>query len=147
MASLVWCRSAECKALKVRQRSSSLHWSPQYEPFLVGCRLRHVCRTLGHTLCKELVTALLERWRTETNTFHLIQGEATVTLEDVEVLTGLPTTVLPILVAPEECNTCDICEQWLGVTPPPRAITSTIVRVSLVKGASHSTEQEEDHTP
>ncbi|CAN1146584.1 hypothetical protein LINPERPRIM_LOCUS6532 [Linum perenne] len=38
-AGLVWRRPAECKAMKVRQRSSSLHWSPQYEPFLEGCRL------------------------------------------------------------------------------------------------------------
>ncbi|CAN1812860.1 Serine/threonine-protein phosphatase 7 long form homolog, partial [Linum perenne] len=41
------------------------------------------------TPSKKLVTAPLERWWPETNTFHLIQGEATITLEDVEVLTGL----------------------------------------------------------
>ncbi|CAN1263318.1 Serine/threonine-protein phosphatase 7 long form homolog, partial [Linum perenne] len=46
----------------------------------------------------ELVTALLERWRPETNTFHLLQGEATITLEDVEVLTGLPTRGRPVSV-------------------------------------------------
>ncbi|CAN1750196.1 Serine/threonine-protein phosphatase 7 long form homolog [Linum perenne] len=54
-----------------------------------------VVSLLGQTPCKELVTALLERWRPETNTFHLLQGEATITLEDVEVLTGLPTRGRP----------------------------------------------------
>ncbi|CAN1152794.1 Serine/threonine-protein phosphatase 7 long form homolog [Linum perenne] len=106
----------------MRQRSSSLHWSPLYEPFLEGCRLRGVCRVLGHTPCKELVITLLERWRPETNTFHLVAGEATITLEDLEVVTGLPTTRRPVLVAPNERPVTDICKQWLGVAPPPSAI-------------------------
>ncbi|KAL9680147.1 hypothetical protein QQ045_018025 [Rhodiola kirilowii] len=37
------------------------------------------------------MTALVDRWRSETHTFHLRNGEMTITLEDVGVLTGLPT--------------------------------------------------------
>ncbi|XP_047965339.1 protein MAIN-LIKE 1-like [Salvia hispanica] len=34
----------------------------------------------------EIITALLERWRSETHTFHLPIGEATVTLEDMQAI-------------------------------------------------------------
>ncbi|XP_063936184.1 protein MAIN-LIKE 1-like [Daucus carota subsp. sativus] len=37
-----------------------------------------------------LVSALVERWRPETNTFFMRQGEMTVTLEDVGYILGLP---------------------------------------------------------
>ncbi|CAN1186874.1 Serine/threonine-protein phosphatase 7 long form homolog [Linum perenne] len=96
--SLVWREPQACKALKLRQRSSALTFYPQYETFLRECGLYTVVSLLGQSPCKELVTGLLERWRPETNTFHLLQGEATITLEDVEVLTGLPTRGRPVSV-------------------------------------------------
>ncbi|CAN1243921.1 Serine/threonine-protein phosphatase 7 long form homolog [Linum perenne] len=80
-----------------------------------------------------MVTALIERWRPETNTFHLVPGEATITLEDVEVLTGLPTTGRPLIVSPDEQPVPEICEQWLGVQPPPNAVQGRTVRVAWVK--------------
>ncbi|CAN1138084.1 Protein MAIN-LIKE 2, partial [Linum perenne] len=105
-----------------------------YEAFLRECRLLPVVRLLGSTPCKELVTALIERWRPETNTFHLIHGEATITLEDVEVLTGLPTDGVPVTVAVDIRPPSVICEELLGVQPPARSCTGQSVKISWVKG-------------
>ncbi|KAL6137491.1 hypothetical protein ACLB2K_062783 [Fragaria x ananassa] len=41
-------------------------------------------------LDNSLISALVERWRRETNTFHLPVGEMTITLEDVALILGLP---------------------------------------------------------
>src|SRR6185437_12712849 len=41
-------------------------------------------------LDRSLLTALVDRWRPETNTFHLPCGEMTPILQDVAMLLGLP---------------------------------------------------------
>ncbi|XP_019260283.1 PREDICTED: serine/threonine-protein phosphatase 7 long form homolog [Nicotiana attenuata] len=42
------------------------------------------------------ITAMIERWQSETCTFHLPIDEATITLEDVEVLFWLSVDGLPV---------------------------------------------------
>ena len=37
-----------------------------------------------------IIWELVERWRPKTNTFHFNSGEATITLEDVAYIYGLP---------------------------------------------------------
>ena len=64
-----------------------------------------------------LLTTLVERWRSETHTFHFPLGETTVTLEDVELILGLPVdgeAVIGITTG----DLVSLCEQFLGFIPP-----------------------------
>jgi hypothetical protein len=65
-----------------------------------------------------LITAFVERWRKETHTFHLLQGEMTITLLDVGVMLGLPVNGRPV-VGSTNINWQILCGELLGRIPPP----------------------------
>ncbi|XP_071923209.1 serine/threonine-protein phosphatase 7 long form homolog [Coffea arabica] len=79
-----------------------------------------VVRTGQIQLDHALVTALVERWRTETHSFHLPIGEATVTLQDIGILWGLPIDGQPVIGVDTHQKSEDwlpICEDLLGFRP------------------------------
>ncbi|KAG9442185.1 hypothetical protein H6P81_018039 [Aristolochia fimbriata] len=64
------------------------HW-PMDEgmlPYVEAAGFGALHRVQWLRLDKPLITALVERWRSETNTFHLANGEMTIKLEDVGIL-------------------------------------------------------------
>ncbi|MFQ6639723.1 hypothetical protein Gotur_016682 [Gossypium turneri] len=62
----------------------------------------------------DLLSALVERWRLETHTFHFSCGECTVTLEDVAMQLGLPIDGSPITGVSSFTDLAALCYQLLG---------------------------------
>ncbi|GAA0166300.1 hypothetical protein LIER_21483 [Lithospermum erythrorhizon] len=84
------------------------------------------------SLDNPLISALVERWRRETNTFHLTVGEMTVTLEDVAYLIGLPIDGEPVIGV--TYTSCDaVCLKYLGRAPDSGYTSGGMVKLSWLK--------------
>ena len=86
------------------------------------CGLEQLSNIARMTIDHALITALVERWRSKTNTFHLPCGEATVTLEDVAYIYGLPIDG-PAVTGKALYNTGDtakLCKDLLQKVPVPK---------------------------
>ena len=85
---------------------------------LVG--LEGLFRASSREIDHGLISALVERWRPETHTFHRPHGEMSITLEDVEVILGLPIDdeVLVGSIAVEDGDWRQLCMELLGFGVP-----------------------------
>ncbi|GFZ05713.1 aminotransferase-like, plant mobile domain family protein [Actinidia rufa] len=84
------------------------------------------------SLDNPLISALVERWRRETNTFHLTVGEMTVTLEDVAYLLGLAVDGEPVIGV--TYTTCEAgCVKFLGKAPDSGYTSGGMVKLSWLK--------------
>ncbi|CAI9765633.1 unnamed protein product [Fraxinus pennsylvanica] len=84
------------------------------------------------SLDNPLISALVERWRRETNTFHMTVGEMTVTLEDVAYLLGLPIDGEPVIGV--TYTACDaLCVKYLGRVPDSGYASGGMVKLSWLK--------------
>ncbi|XP_047044170.1 protein MAIN-LIKE 1-like, partial [Lolium rigidum] len=65
------------------------------------------------------LTALVDRWRPKTHTFHLRAGEMTPTLQDVSMILGLPIQGDPLCMNTASDGWRQQIENLIGMAPPP----------------------------
>ncbi|KAL9691954.1 hypothetical protein QQ045_012382 [Rhodiola kirilowii] len=76
--------------LKVH-KGGALTLDARIRPYVVAAGFYPWTQVCNVKVEPSLLTAVVERWRPETHTFHFNDGEATITLQDVSLLTGLRT--------------------------------------------------------
>jgi hypothetical protein len=83
------------------------------------------------TLDPSLLSALVDRWRPETHTFHLSCGELTPTLKDVSMITCLPIKGTPLVPAAYSSIWPMEVQDRLGVAMPATSRGGSRPRGSL----------------
>ena len=87
------------RVLRPRTHTALLDWDERYAPYLARAGFEELARVVVAGLPPldwALLTALVDRWRPETHTFHLPCGEMTITLQDTAMILGLPLEGEPV---------------------------------------------------
>lgn len=93
---------------------------------------KHLSMITDMSIDAPLISALVERWRRETNSFHMRVGEMTITLEDVFLILGLPIDGDPVIgVTSHACES--ICRKLLGNVPRPEHRSGRMVKLSWLR--------------
>ncbi|GMH12641.1 hypothetical protein Nepgr_014482 [Nepenthes gracilis] len=134
VSSAVW-EGQERGALRCHEHTSKLdQWelTPMQIELIEKAGFGYMRSIPAISLDNPLISALVERWRRETNTFHLNVGEMTVTLEDVAYLLGLAIDGEPVIGV--TYTTCDsVCEMFLGKVPHGSYTSGGMVKLSWLK--------------
>ncbi|KAG8489225.1 hypothetical protein CXB51_017302 [Gossypium anomalum] len=92
--------------------------SPLIEDYLREAGFWHVAMIgRGCKLDPKLISALIERWRPETHTFHLPCGECTTTFEDVHLQLGLLVDGDAVTGSVHSADWGAVCYELLGAIP------------------------------
>ena len=119
----VWKREPD-RILRVRHAKTRIHEDPPQMilPYLEQSGFIGVAHMGYCSIDHHLITSLVERWRPETHTFHMPQGECTITLEDISIITGLPIDGQAV-TGLTSGDWMGLCERLLGVQPPVEECT------------------------
>ncbi|KAL0012595.1 hypothetical protein SO802_007703 [Lithocarpus litseifolius] len=95
---------------------------PRIAAYITDAGLDGLLRVPNIDVDHALITALVERWRPETHSFHLPHGEMTITLQDIEVIMGVPVVGLPVVGFTRMDKWADLCAELLGHRPLDREL-------------------------
>ncbi|WVZ50356.1 hypothetical protein U9M48_001615 [Paspalum notatum var. saurae] len=109
--------------LRGRTHTHPLSWDERYVPYIQEAGLLDLAWVVTSglpPLDPALLTALVDRWRPETHTFHLPCGEMTITLQDTAMLLGLPMAGSPVIDRLEPTAWHGQVLALFGIAPPDR---------------------------
>ena len=97
---------------------------PRIAAYIADAGLEGLLRVPNTDLDHALIMALVERWRPKTHSFHLSHGEMTITLQDMEVIMGVPVDGLPVVGFTHMQDWGDLYAELLGHRPPNRQVSA-----------------------
>ncbi|CAI0550713.1 unnamed protein product, partial [Linum tenue] len=87
----IWDNNPESLISVIHKGTTNLPaWHDRLAPYIERTGLGMLWHFMRIEIDNDLLTAMSERWRSETHTFHLPEGEMTITLKEVVLLTRLP---------------------------------------------------------
>ena len=91
-STLLWNAEVSDKDKLYCRHPDSAPWAidDRIIPYLRRARLYDYHQVTYGRVDQAMITTLVERWRQETHTFHLLLGEETITLLDIVVFSRLP---------------------------------------------------------
>jgi hypothetical protein len=92
-----------------------------YEPFICHAGFLSLARLFTYDLPlmdSTVLTALVDQWCLETHMFHLPCGKATVTLQDVATILGLPIDDTPVCGLVSSAGWRDSIGEAIDLQPP-----------------------------
>ncbi|KAL9682308.1 hypothetical protein QQ045_014103 [Rhodiola kirilowii] len=117
--------------LKIHKRGK-LKLDARIRPYVVAAGFYPWTQVTSVRVDPPLLIAVIERWRPETHTFHFNDGEATITLQDVSLLTGLPVKGMPV-TGKSQINFEEVCQRLLEVYPDCDSKSPAIAKRSWFK--------------
>ena len=107
---------------------------PRIATYITNVGLDGLLRVSHMDLDHALITALVERWRSETHSFHLSHGQMTITLQDMEVIMGVPVDGLSLMGYTEMLNWGKLCGNLLGHRLPDKELSGN-KNTAVMEGA------------
>ena len=95
---------------------------PQIAAYIVDAGLEGLLRVPNIDHDHALITKLVKRWRPEMHSFHLPHGEMTITLQDMEVIMGVPIDGLLVVGFTRMDDWGDLYAEFLGHRSPNRQV-------------------------